>query len=80
MKEKVIAILATHDQLRAHEREDFKLYLASVFTEAEQVPALVARVMSLETQVPVIASLEAQVASLTERITALEAAQATPAA
>ena len=80
MKEKVIAILAAHDQLRAHEREDFKSYLATVFTQAEQVPTLLTRVSSLETQVPVIASLEAQVASLTERITALEAAQATPAA
>lgn len=77
MKEKVIAILAAHDQLRAHEREDFKAYLTTVFTQAERVPTYALDIAALEEQVH---ALQSQVASLTERIAVLDAAQANPAA
>jgi hypothetical protein len=77
MKEKVIAILAAHDSLRAHERGDFKAYLNTVFAQAEQVPALTSRVAALEAEV---AAAQAANASLSSRVAALEAAQAKPAA
>lgn len=63
MKEKVIKILAAHDAIRGPKdndlhpshpdfkvgRDSFVAYLTEVFTQAESVPALVARIEKLET-------------------------------
>ena len=51
MKDKVIAILAAHDSLRASDRESFKSYLADVFSQAEQVPVLQSELTNLKAEV-----------------------------
>lgn len=60
MKEKVIAILTSHDQLRAvatvpglPSRSEFSAYLHEIFSKAEQYDALAAKVAALETKLGV---------------------------
>jgi hypothetical protein len=48
MKEKVIAILASHDALRAEDRAAFAQYLHSVFTKAESHDATAAFAAQLD--------------------------------
>lgn len=71
MKEKVIAVLTSHDALKQNEhngipsRADFAAYLTDVFTKAEQYDALAARVT---VQAAGVAALTARVAELENKI------------
>lgn len=48
MREKVIAILASHDALRADQKSEFVAYLNDVFSKAEQFDSLAGRVAAIE--------------------------------
>lgn len=71
MKEKVIAVLTSHDALKKDEhngipsRADFAAYLTDVFTKAEQYDALAAQVAE---QQAAQAALAARVAELETKI------------
>lgn len=71
MKEKVIAVLTSHDALKSVEhngipsRADFAAYLTAVFTKAEQYDALAAQIAEQQAGQ---AALAARVAELENKI------------
>lgn len=51
MREKVIAILSTHDALPVGQKSEFVAYLNDVFSKAEQFDSLAGRVAAIESVV-----------------------------